>query len=151
MGRMSAPAMITGTSSVTTMNQRERTRSRYSRFATTKNLSMAGHPRFDAGHADALNEYLMERRLHQLEALDQRAGIDQPVQQRLRIGLRCELQLEVVVSIVDFVHELPVVEHLADTVLGAANQGERHVPRAGIALHPGDRAVEHLFAVCDDA
>ena len=40
---------------------RVRTRSRYSRFATMKIfLSMAAHPLFDAGHADALEEDLME-------------------------------------------------------------------------------------------
>ena len=79
--RPSAPARAASS----TMNQRERTRSRYSRLATMKNfLSMAGHPRFDARGADALEEDLMERRLHQLEALDVRAGVDQPAQQHLR-------------------------------------------------------------------
>src|SRR5438105_4125466 len=49
-----------GTNSVITTNQRERTRSRYSRFATTQNLSMTGHPRSDALRADTLDENLME-------------------------------------------------------------------------------------------
>jgi len=52
--------MNTGTNSVITTNQRERTRSRYSRFATTQNLSMTGHPRLDALGADTLDENLME-------------------------------------------------------------------------------------------
>src|SRR6185437_10724152 len=134
-GTRMAPAIRTGTSSVATMKERERTRSRYSRLATIRILlAMAGHPRFDAGHADALDEDLVERRLHELEPLDPRAGGDQPVQQRLRVGLRCELQLEVVVRVVDLVHELPVVQHLAYAVLRAADQRERHVSRARLLL-----------------
>jgi hypothetical protein len=42
------------------MNQRERTRSRYSRFATVNSLSMSGHPRLDALRADTLKEDLMQ-------------------------------------------------------------------------------------------
>ena len=43
-----------------TMNQRERTRSRYSRFATVNILSMAGHPCLDALGADTLEEDLVQ-------------------------------------------------------------------------------------------
>ena len=46
---------------VITTNQRDRTRSRYSRLATMKIfLSMARHPRLDARGADTLEEDLME-------------------------------------------------------------------------------------------
>ena len=54
-------AINAGTASVITMNQRDRTRSRYSRLATMKIfLSMAGHPCLDARGADTLEEDLME-------------------------------------------------------------------------------------------
>ena len=55
------PAITAGTSSVTAMNQRERTRSRYSRLATIKIfLSMTGHPRLDALGTDTLEEDLVK-------------------------------------------------------------------------------------------
>src|SRR5262249_48286256 len=63
-GKSIAPEKIAGTRSVITMNQRDRTRSVYSRFATTNilaRLPMAGHPCFDAGGADALEENLVQR------------------------------------------------------------------------------------------
>src|SRR5689334_4206209 len=59
-GMRNAAVIRTGTNSVITMNQRDRTRSRYSRFATTQNLSMARHPRLDALGADTLDENLMK-------------------------------------------------------------------------------------------
>src|SRR4029077_16010870 len=59
-GMRNIAVMNTGTNSVITTNQRERTRSRYSRFATTQNLSMTGHPRLDALGADTLDENLMK-------------------------------------------------------------------------------------------
>ena len=67
-----------GAERVLKMNHFERTRSRYSRLMTTKSLSMAGHPRLDARGADRVEEDLVERRLHELEALDDRAGVDEP-------------------------------------------------------------------------
>src|SRR4051812_5979584 len=89
-----------GIASVLMMNQRERTRSRYSRLATTKSLPMAGHPCLDARRADTLEEDLMQRRLHELEPFYASTGFKKPVQQCLRISVRRELDLEVVVVVV---------------------------------------------------
>src|SRR5262245_28650164 len=112
-----------GTASVPMMNQRERTRSRNSRFATMKILlSMARHPRLDASSADALQEDLMERRLHQLEPFDLRAAIDEPTQQNLRIRTWCQLQLEVVVGVIDLLHELVIAQQLTDAIVCSAGE-----------------------------
>src|SRR5438128_9131502 len=95
------PAITAGTSNVPTTNQRVRTRSRYSRFATMRIfLSMARHPGLDAFGTDTLDEDLMERRLHELEAFDVRAGIEQASQQNLWVRRRRELELDVVVVVV---------------------------------------------------
>src|SRR5215831_18536024 len=132
------------------MNARVRTRSRYSRLATMRTfLSMARHPRLDARGADTLEEDLMERRLHQLEPLDVRARVDQPTEQELRIGVRCELQLEEVVAVVDLAHELRVAKHVPGAVVRTAAKRQRHVAHAGVSLHRRDGSVEHLLAAGD--
>ena len=59
-GTRNEAVISTGMNSVMITNKRDRTRSRYSRFATTQNLSMAGHSRLDALGADTLEEDLME-------------------------------------------------------------------------------------------
>src|SRR5262245_6304523 len=56
LGRMMTVPMTTGPRIVAKMNHLDRTRSRYSRLKTTQALPMAGHPRLDAGGADALEE-----------------------------------------------------------------------------------------------
>src|SRR5512146_1889575 len=136
IGKSVAAAIRTGTSRVTATNQRERTRSMYSRLVTMNIfLSMAGHPRFDATRADALQEDFMERRLHQLEPLDVGAGIDQPAEQELRVGARRQLDLEKVRVVVEPVDERPVAEDGAHAVLRAAGESKRDVPRARRASH----------------
>src|SRR6185437_7920112 len=111
-----------GTASVPRMNHRERTRSMYSRFTTAISLlSMSGQPLLDARSADALQEDLVERRLHQLEAFDVRAGLEKSTKQYLRIGRRRELQLEVVVGVLQLADERRIAEHAADAVVRPAD------------------------------
>src|SRR6185503_11327683 len=95
-GKSMAAESNTGTMKVMTRNQRERTRSVNSRFATISSLlsAMSAHPRLHAGHADALQEDLVQRRLHQLEPFDAGARVDQATQQPLRVRVRRELDLE---------------------------------------------------------
>src|SRR5689334_24757040 len=108
-GNIVMPAMKTGINNVKARNVRERTRSRYSRLATMRIfLSMARHPRFDAARADALEEDLVQRGLHELEAFDVRACLDQPSQEKLRVGVRVELELEIVVAVVATPHEVRI-------------------------------------------
>src|ERR1700749_3734795 len=106
---MMTPDISAGTASVMTRNHRERTRSRYSRLATTKSLPMAGHPLLDARGADALQEDLVQRRLHELESFDAGARFDQPAQQHLRIGVGGELELEEIVGVIHLAHERAVL------------------------------------------
>src|SRR6185437_3359908 len=128
IGIASAATASAGTASVPRMNQRERTRSMYSRFATAINLlSMSGQPLFDASRADALQEDLMQRRPHQLEALDVRARLDEPAQQHLRIGGRRQLQLEKVVVLVQLADQRRVAQHAPHAVVRAARERERDV------------------------
>ena len=63
---------------------------------------MAGHPRFDAVGADALDEDLVQRRLHRARsARSTRRPRIEPAQQLLRIGARRELALEEAILVVD--------------------------------------------------
>jgi hypothetical protein len=71
---------------------------------------MTGHPRLDATRADTLEENLVQRRLHELEALDVRAGVDQAAQQKLRVGVRKKLELEIVRVVVAPPHERRIAE-----------------------------------------
>src|SRR3954463_7168515 len=84
----------TGPSSVPMRNHLDRMRSRYSRLNTTPSLrtsTLATHSLLDASGADFLKEDLMQRRLHQLEALNRRSACDDALQQHLRVGTRSEL------------------------------------------------------------
>src|SRR5438132_11314674 len=96
-----------GPKKVAMRNHFERTRSRYSRLMIAQSLAMAGHPRFHAKGvgADLLEENLMQRRLHHLEARDCGAGSYHPAQQLLRIGAGSELDLEIPVGVVGARHE----------------------------------------------
>src|SRR4051794_20858375 len=118
--------MSAGISSVMMTNHLERTRSMNSRLMTTNSLSMAGHPLFDALGADALNEDLVERRLNQLEALDDGTGLDETLEDFLRIGAGNELQFEKPILIVDLGDELLVGEDRRELRARVAN-GDRHV------------------------
>src|SRR5947208_413691 len=89
----------TGPSSVPMMNQRERTRSRYSRLNTTSSLPMSGHPLLHPVRAHTLEKDLMQRWQHELEPGDRHAGVDHPAQQLLRVGARRELQLVVAIVV----------------------------------------------------
>ena len=65
-------AKKSGPSSVPMRNHFERTRSRYSRLMTAQSLAMSAHPLLDARGADLLEEDLVQRGLHELEALHAR-------------------------------------------------------------------------------
>src|SRR5947207_1814572 len=115
--------MSTGTSKVIAMNHRDRTRSKYSRLATTKIfLSMTRHPGFYGARADALNEHLMERRLHQLESLDARSGVHEPPEQRLRIRVGRQLDLVESIVFVEALHETRIAQDRADAIQSAVGQ-----------------------------
>src|SRR5262249_32161784 len=140
-----------GTPSVLRMNQRERTRSRYSRFATVSSLSMAGHPRLDARGADTLKEDLMERGLHQLEAIDARARLNEALQQHLRVRVGRGLALEEFVVGVQLRHELRVARDVIHAVTRAAADRDRDVARARFSFDACDGTIEDLLAARDDA
>src|SRR5919199_5512690 len=118
MGSRKATTISAGTITVPTANQRDRTRSMYSRGIPTHSLSTGGDLRLgpraaDAGgarSANALQEDLGERGVHELEPLDRRAGVDQSPEQALRVGARRELDLESAVRVVDAAHERAVGE-----------------------------------------
>jgi hypothetical protein len=55
---------------------------------------MSGHSFFYSRRTDFLQEDLMKRWLDHLEALHGCARLDNAPQQRLRIGTRCQLDLE---------------------------------------------------------
>src|SRR3954468_22896318 len=144
--------MNTGMSSVNMRNVRDRTRSRYSRLATMRILlAMARHPRLDAACADSLKKNLVQRGLHQLESLDVRSGVDQPSEKDLCIGVRIELDLEVVVAVVAPPNERGITEQCRHAVVSAARQRQRDVPGAGGLLYFCHAPVEHLLAARDDA
>ena len=88
-----------GPATVATMNQRDRTRSRYSRRKTAQNFLMRAAPeqlrwrRVGSVGGHALQEDLVQRRPHELEPLDARACIQQAPEQQLRIGPRRHLDL----------------------------------------------------------
>src|SRR3954470_12480166 len=146
------PVMKNGTMIVVIAKARVRTRSMYSRLKIAKNLSMAGHPRLDAcvRGTDTIEEDLMEGRGDQLEALDARAGAYQSLQQLLRVGALCELDLEEAVVVVHLLHEPLVAQHVADAVLRAVHQRERDVALAIRRFDVGEVAIEHLLAARDD-
>src|SRR6476620_5292264 len=82
----------TGPSSVPMRNHLDRMRSRYSRLNTTPSLRMstlATHSLLDASCADSFKEDLVQRRLHQFEALNRRAGRYDALQQCLRVSPGC--------------------------------------------------------------
>src|SRR5438874_155351 len=124
--------MSTGTRSVITTNSRVRTRSRYSRLATMRIfLSMAGHPLLDAARAHAVDEDLVQRRLDELEPFDRGAGVDQPAQQHLRIGLRRQLELEEPIVIAELAHQPRIAQHVTNAVLRRAPSGAAQAQRHG--------------------
>src|SRR5256885_16024438 len=94
-----------GPKNVAIRNHFDRTRSRYSRLITAQSLAMSTHPLFDAGCANFLQEYLMQRRLNHLEPLYRNAGFDNSPEQRLWVGARRQLDLEKAIGIVRAFHE----------------------------------------------
>src|ERR1035437_7759666 len=144
----------TGPSRVPMRNHLERTRSRYSRRNTTPSLRMstlATHSLLDASRADFIQEDLMQRRLHQLEALNRSAGLHDAAQQRLRIGARCELDLVEPVRVVGARHERPIGEDVRDRRPSLTGNRERDDTRSVCCLDVDDGTVEHLVAMRDDA
>src|SRR4051812_25654205 len=102
VGRIVTAPKNTGPSNVPMRNHFDRTRSKYSRWNTTASLRMltlATHALLDARGADLLEEDLVQRRLHQLEALDRSPGVHHAAQQRLRIGARSKLDFVVAVLV----------------------------------------------------
>ena len=67
----------------------------------------------------------MERRLHQLKALDDRSRRDDAVQQLLRIRSLDKLDLEVAIGIVHTPHQLAIGENLAYSVGCSALERKR--------------------------
>src|SRR5438270_14037438 len=89
-----------GPKKVAIRNHFERTRSRYSRLMIAHSLAMSARPVLDSSRADLLQENLVQRGLDHLESLHRRAGIDNPSEQRLRIGAGRHLGLEKAVRVV---------------------------------------------------
>src|SRR3990172_4792384 len=141
----------TGPKIVVMMNHFVRTRSTYSRLITAQSLPMAGHPRLDARRADPFEEDLVQRRLHELEALDARARVHETLEQRLGIGAPLKRDLEEAVRVVHALDHPVVAQHLAHELRPAVGERERDIVAPVFGLHAGDRAVEHLLAARDDA
>src|SRR5437763_4655331 len=155
-GMRNIAVMNTGTNNVIITNHRERTRSRYSRLATTQNLSMTGHPRLDAACADAFDENLMKRWENELEALDASARLHESAKELLGIGPGCQLDLEIAVVVVEALDESRVAEDMADAILAGpratrTDQRERDVALPGTRANRRHFAIEHFFAARDDA
>src|SRR4051794_24040252 len=150
-GTNRTPAMNTGPRTQPRMKARVFTRSRYSRRMTAHSLALTTHALLDALRADRLEEDLVQRWLHELETCNRCAGRHESLEQSLRRRVVCELQLEELILIVDASHERRVREHRGDATRDVATQRERDVSLAVRALHGGDGAVEHLFAMRDDA
>jgi hypothetical protein len=76
--------------------------------------------------------------------------IDELSQQPLRIGLRCQLDLERTIRVVDAGDECPVSENLADVYAGwPILEHQRDVPQPVLRFDRGHRTVEHLLAPRD--
>src|SRR5690606_8628610 len=84
-GKKSRNAKNTGPKIVANANQRERTRSRYSRAMIAFSLSMTAHPRFHVRCTHALQEHLVQRRTDHLEPLHVCSRVHQPAQQLGRV------------------------------------------------------------------
>src|SRR5690348_6997481 len=150
-GTNNTPAMNTGPRRQPRTKARVCTRCRYSRRMTAHSLALTTHALLDAVRADRLQENLVQRRLHELEARDGRSGRHESLEQPLRRRVARELQLEELILVVHTRDERPVGEHRGDPVRHVTTQRERNVPLAVRTLHGGDGPVEHLLATRDDA
>src|SRR5688500_14321964 len=108
-------AMKSGPMSVPMMNHFVRTRSMNSRRTTATSLgyqwlAMAAHVLLDAGGADFLQEDLVQRGLHELEAVDRGPGRDEAAEQLLRVGAGRQLHLDEPVLVVGAIDERAVGE-----------------------------------------
>src|SRR5688500_161810 len=119
--------MKTGPRRQPMMNARVCTRSRNSRRITAHNLALTTHPLLDAFRADRLEEDLVQRRLHQLEARYGRSSGDETLEQTLGSCVACKLELEELVLVVHVRHERRVGEHGRDAGSHFAIQGQRDV------------------------
>src|SRR6202044_3555608 len=120
-GMIKAPAIIAGSSKVSTRKERVRTRSRYSRLMMSHVLvsprlrigvthrSYASKLRI--GLAYRFDKDLFQRRLHQLK-LAKPCVCRRRVQQILRIGTRCETHFHIVSVVVKRLPQLRVGKKL---------------------------------------
>src|SRR5664279_367857 len=114
IGTMAMTPKKSGASAVLSRYHFERTRSRYSRLMIAQSLAMSAHSRLDARRANRVEENAVQRGLHELEALDGGAGVDQLAEEKLRVGNRCELDLDGAIRIVDAFDERAIGEDLGD-------------------------------------
>src|SRR6185437_16424261 len=135
-----------GPNIVAMRNQRVRTRSRYSRAKTTRNLSIAGHALLDSGSAHPVNENPVQRRLRQLEAPNGRTRVHQPPQQLLRCRAIRQFHVQRPIRVVHAAHECPVREYFRDAVPWPRVELQQDVPAAVRSLHRCHSTVQHLLA-----
>src|SRR2546423_10261467 len=140
-----------GPKKVAIRNHFERTLSRYSRLMIAQSLAMSAHPFLDSSRADLLQEDLVQRRLDHLESLHRRARIDNPLEQRLRIGAWRHLDLEKTVRVIGAPNQRVVAQNGRYPRCPVSLESERDVPLAVFLLHVSDIAVEHFLAARDDA
>src|SRR5688500_18730491 len=145
-----APKTI-GPKKVPMRNHLLRTRSRYSRSTTAQSLPLTTQSLLDAAGADPMQEDLVQRRLHELEAADLRARGYQPLQEQLGRRTGRQLDLEEAVLVVHAAHERRVGEDAGRPACLAVGQSDRDVSLAMAAADVADRPVEHLLAAGDDA
>ena len=121
-----APKKI-GPNTVAMMNQRVRTRSRYSRLMIAQSLAMAGHSHFNSRCPDSLEEDLVQGRTNYLEPAHRCAGPYNALEQDLRISAVSHLDLEVAIRIVDTTDKRAVVEHSGDAGGRRSSESKRNV------------------------
>src|SRR5450432_4109901 len=88
IGTMMMMLKNTGASAVLSRYHFERTRSRYSRLMIAQSLAMSAHSRLYARRANRVEEDAVQRGLHELEALDRGAGVDELAEKELRVRVR---------------------------------------------------------------
>src|SRR6185437_7826944 len=100
-----------GTSTVLTMNHRERMRSMNSRWATIQSLRIDASHRLPVrlGGRHAIHEHAVQRRLDELESLHDRSGVDEGAEQPLRVRVGREVDVDRLVGIVHALYERTVL------------------------------------------
>src|SRR3989441_636717 len=152
------PAKSTGPRIADTQNHFVRTRSTNSRRTTAQILCIgaavcaasAARRRGGGLGTNQIHEDFVQRGTRQLEAGEPRSGVDQGLEDRLRIGARRELQLRLLAEVLQLRHELSVREDLARVPLAAIERDD-HVLAPMRVLDFGERAIDELLAARDDA